>query len=588
MVGLEGWMEEGKLASAFKVVLENSTSAVVVLDRNMKILALNEVARARVNTLYGVTIAEGDIAHIFIPPDSWPIFQRDLERAFAEGQAVVERPIPSKGNDDHPYRYTLTAIAEPGEPPWGICFAVEDIGPLRAVQRNLAKRESQYFELLRSLPVVVLIIVDRRYRYGNDAALAMFGLQKLEELVGLEVSTFIPPEDLAKSRERLESSQRGAINGERETEIVRLDGSRRKLMVQSLYCSYEERDASLVIARDVTEDIKRELWMKMLSYAVEQSPACIVITDTQGSIEYTNPLFSELTGYSAQEARGKNPRILKSGEMPSGEYEQLWKTISSGGIWRGEFHNVKRNGELYWEDASIGPIRNSEGRIVNYIAVKEIITQRKHDEAVLREALSAKEALIHELHHRTRNNLQILSALLSMQVERSAGANSIDSLEAIRGRIMALATVQDQIMDRDNLSRIDLRSFVDDLIAQILGEYAGSSVQFVTTVELPRLEVSIDFANPFGLVLNELVSNSIRYAFPGRLKGSISLEGREVSGALEFEYRDDGVGLPGSLSINRSETLGFFIVSSMVEAQLGGTLSILQGPGFGCNFRIPL
>jgi PAS domain S-box-containing protein len=580
-------MEEARLASAFKVVLNYSSSAIMVLDRNKTILAFNAIARGRVEELYGVEMAAGDSAHVFVSDDSWPIFERDFEQALMAGSLVVECPIPSRHGDDHPFRYSLTAISEPGAPPWGICFAVEDVGPLRAVQQNLAKRESQYFELLRTLPVVVLIVVDERYRYGNEAALAMFGLSRLDELVGLEVRTFIPPEDLAKSRERLNSSQKGSVNGERAAEIVRLDGSRRKLMVQSLFCSYEGRDASLVIARDVTEEVKRELWMKMLSYAVEQSPACIVITDTHGSIEYTNPQFSEITGYSADEARGKNPRILKSGEMSAVAYDQLWQTISNGGVWRGEFHNVKRNGELYWEDASIGPIRNSAGKIVNYIAVKEIVTQRKHDEAVLREALSAKEALIHELHHRTRNNLQILSALLSMQVERSGESDACDALEAIRGRIMALAAVQDQVLDRDNLSRIDLGSFVDDLFAQILGEYTGSSVHFITKVEIPQVEVSIDFANPFGLVINELVSNSIRFAFPGRAAGSMSLIGRKELEALEFVYQDDGIGLPAGFSLKHSDTLGFVIISSMIEAQLGGTVSILPGPGFGCRLRVP-
>ena len=120
--------------------------------------------------------------------------------------------------------------------------------------------------------------------------------------------------------------------------------------------------------------------------AVEQSPASVVITDVRGNIEYVNPKFTELTGYTLEEALGKNPRILKSGECPAEMYEQLWRTITSGGEWRGEFHNKKKNGELYWESAVISPIRNAQGVITHFLAVKEDITDRKRAAEALRES----------------------------------------------------------------------------------------------------------------------------------------------------------------------------------------------------------
>jgi PAS domain S-box-containing protein len=560
---------------------------MVIFDRSHTVLAFNTVARERGFSLYGKVITVGGPVDVFIRPEAQALFDDEASRAFSGEKIVVERNIPSRSFDDHPYRFTLMPIAEPGQEPWGICFSMEDLGVLHTVKKNLKQRETQYFELLRALPVVVLIMVDQRCRYANDAALAMFGLGSPDELVGLHVSTFIPPEDLGKARERLETAQHGAVNAERETEIVRLDGTRRKLMVQSMHCSYEGQDASLVIARDITEARQKEMWTKLLSYAVEQSPACIVITDPQGTIEYTNPVFTEITGYSAEEAKGQNPRLLKSGEMSQESYRKMWQTISSGEIWHGEFHNVKRNGELYWEDASIGPIKSEDGRIVNYVAVKELITKRKLDEAKLQDTLAAKEALIHELQHRTRNNLQILSALLSMQVDCAAGNGAAAALEALRGRVMALASVQDQILNRDNLSRIDLRSFVDDIIAHSLALHEDSDTRISATVHVPAVDVPVDFANHFGLVLNELVTNSVRHAFPGRSDGTISFVGRLADGVFEFEYRDDGGGIAETPAGPRRDTLGMFILHSMVESQLGGTVTMLPGPGYACRLRIP-
>jgi sigma-B regulation protein RsbU (phosphoserine phosphatase) len=135
---------------------------------------------------------------------------------------------------------------------------------------------------------------------------------------------------------------------------------------------------------DITSQKELLEQMKKLTIAVEQSPASVVITDAEGVIEYVNPKFTEVTGYSLFEIAGKNPRVLKSGEMTPDVYRTMWETIKSGKEWRGEFLNRKKNGDLYWESASISPLRGSSGDIVRFIAVKEDISQRKKTEEALR------------------------------------------------------------------------------------------------------------------------------------------------------------------------------------------------------------
>jgi len=139
--------------------------------------------------------------------------------------------------------------------------------------------------------------------------------------------------------------------------------------------------AAHLVARSCAE---REL--RKLSRAVEQSPVSIIITNVLGDIEYVNPKFCELTGYQANEVLGKNPRILKSNQLPAAEYRRLWRTITKGVIWRGEFCNRKKNGELFWEAASINPIRADDGAITGFVAVKEDITTRKFTQKALLES----------------------------------------------------------------------------------------------------------------------------------------------------------------------------------------------------------
>ncbi len=145
-------------------------------------------------------------------------------------------------------------------------------------------------------------------------------------------------------------------------------------------------DQIIVIFRDITERIRIENEMRSLSVAMEQNPASVVITGVDGNIEYVNPKFCEVTGYKASEVKGQNPRILKSGMLPKEIYKKMWDTILSGQTWRGEFANKKKSGEIYWESASISPIKDYSGKIIRFIAVKEDVTEKKSLEAKLLQA----------------------------------------------------------------------------------------------------------------------------------------------------------------------------------------------------------
>ncbi len=178
---------------------------------------------------------------------------------------------------------------------------------------------------------------------------------------------------------------------QREKRYVRKDGSIAWVLVNVTLL----RDAAghpyrtLAAIQDMTERRQLDLQLRLLHQAVEQSPACIVITDAEGRIEYVNPRFTELTGYTREEAQGVNPRILQSGVTPRSVFQTLWREITSGRQWRGEFCNRKKSGELYWEQACISPVVDRSGRITRYLAVKEDITAQKQA-AVERERLEAQ------------------------------------------------------------------------------------------------------------------------------------------------------------------------------------------------------
>jgi len=169
-----------------------------------------------------------------------------------------------------------------------------------------------------------------------------------------------------------------------ELEFVKKDGTTIVGLTSSKIIELNGEMCILNIARDITERKTIDKTLNVLSQAIEQSPASIVITDINGNIEYVNRKFSEITGYSYEEAMNENPKVLKSDYHSEEYYKNLWETILIGKEWRGEFHNKKKNGELYWESAIISPIFNNRGDIIQILAIKEDISERKRLENELK------------------------------------------------------------------------------------------------------------------------------------------------------------------------------------------------------------
>ena len=180
-------------------------------------------------------------------------------------------------------------------------------------------------------------------------------------------------------------------------------------------------------ARDVTADRRKEAELRLLYRAIEQSPVSVVVTDPAARILYVNPKFSEITGYSQAESVGQNPRILQSGNKSKEEYQALWQQLTAGQVWRGEFINRKRSGELYCEVASIAPVKDQNGKITNYVAVKEDVTRLKATEAQLRQAqkMEAIGQLTGGIAHDFNNLLTIIIGNLQLIQESVANDETL-------------------------------------------------------------------------------------------------------------------------------------------------------------------
>ncbi len=227
---------------------------------------------------------------------------------------------------------------------------------------------------------------------ANPAALRMIGASR-EQVVGQICHKYVCPAEIGACPVKNLGQQ--VDNSERT--LLTADGRTVPILKTVTPIVLDGRRHFLEAFVDISERKRAEEALRKLSRAVEQSSAVVVITNAKGDIEYVNPKFTQVTGYTPDEVLGQNPRLLKSGEMPAETYRQLWETITAGGDWYGEFHNRKKSGESYWEQASISPIRDDKGVITHFVAVKEDVTERRRAREELVLAHRAKEAEAHKL-----------------------------------------------------------------------------------------------------------------------------------------------------------------------------------------------
>ncbi len=319
--------------------------------------------------------------------------------------------------------------------------------------------------------------------------------------------------------------------------------------------------------------------IRKLNKGIEQSPNSIVITDHEGNIEYVNPFFTEITGYSTEDVIGKNPRILSSGKTLPETYENMWRVITSGEVWQGEFLNRKKSGELFWESVSIGPITDEGKNTTHYIAIKQDITEKKKNNIRLKESLQEKETMLKEIHHRVKNNLQIISSLLNMQAEHYKNPEAKEAINTSRSRVKAMAIVHENLYRSPDLAKTPMDGYIRKLVKNIYSVYGVTEERIGLECRVDGISFGLDTIIPLGLIINEAISNSLKHAFPEGRSGKISISLTRFS---EFGYtlriKDNGIGISQQLKLETAGSLGMILITGLTS-QLDGSSKLTNGNG---------
>lgn len=328
------------------------------------------------------------------------------------------------------------------------------------------------------------------------------------------------------------------------------------LLALYLQITFTKRSQLEQLVSERTANLRKsEEAMRQLSVAVQQSPLAIVITDTHGTIEFVNPKFTQMSGYAREEAIGRNPRIMKSGETPPELYRKLWATLGQGDVWDGEFRNRKKDGELFWEHATISPIRNGDGVITHYMAIKEDVTEQRRmkdtlrsTEERLRELVAHQRKVLEEdrtriareIHDELGQQLTVLGMGLygifeKLPPEESLLAGQVQSMiHLIRETHVAVQRIIRELRPQV-LDDLGFTASIEWLAAQFR---ASSGIPVEVTVP-GNLVVTGEIATAGFRIIQEALSNIMRHADARRAWILTKVK----QGILVMKVSDDGKGM---------------------------------------------
>jgi PAS domain S-box-containing protein len=391
----------------------------------------------------------------------------------------------------------------------------------------------------------------------------------------------IHPDDRQQVLAALPQQIKGKYN--QEYRIIRPDGELRWIRDSAFPIRNQSGQIYRIagIAEDITRQKQIEETLKLQERAIAASNNGIVIVDARepnSPTVFVNPAFERITGYPRQEVIGQNCRFLQGQDVNQPGLKKLRTALKTGQSCTVNLRNYRKDGSLFWNELSISPIYDEQGRLTHYIGIQTDISERIQAEKSLKDSLREKEILLKEIHHRVKNNLLVVSSLLDWQTEYIEDPAIIKILEESQQRIHSMALIHEKLYQSKNLAKINFSEYLKTLVEKLSYSFNLEEGKIELDIKLDPVFLNIETATPCGLIVSELIANTFEHAFPENRKGKVCLSLEQHQHQIILTVADNGVGLPSNLDVEQTETLGLQLINLLAQ-QLRGKVTFVPKNG---------
>jgi PAS domain S-box-containing protein len=469
----------------------------------------------------------------------------------------------------------LTFIAEQ------IAMAIER----KQATQALSQSEKQIRALIEAIPDSIYFKDTNGRNIIVNKAYEKFVGKERRDMIGKTDEEILPPALAEECRRSDEKVVQTGKTYRGEEKLLHPDGE--MTFFETTKSPILDENGAIVgmvgVSRDITERKRKEEALEeseeQYRDLVEKAGIAILIDDREGNFKYANKRYAELFGYSEKELESQSIHTV----VHPDEVDRVLKYHNNRvrgkkAPSRYEVKAVKKDGSIVHLEVDAKAIKKGK-KIVGTRSYIWDITARKMAGEKIKASLQEKEVLLREIHHRVKNNLQIISSLLNLQSRHIKDEPSLDMFKESRHRVRSMALVHEKLYRSEDMAKVDFCEYIQSLSTHLFMSYGVNSASIELDVDAKDVYLDINTSIPCGLIINELVSNSLKHAFAGRKKGRIRIVLQpENKSKFKLVVSDDGVGLPENIDVSKTESLGLQLVTMLVE-QLNGSLAINRNNG---------
>lgn len=460
----------------------------------------------------------------------------------------------------------------------------QKIKELEKAEEALKENEELYSSVVENSNDAIIIHHDGIIKFVNSAVSQFIDIPK-KEFIGKNITDFVHPDDREIILERFKQRKaRKKVESLYEISLVKKDDSILPAEINVSLIHYQGKPAGLVFIRNITERKKIEKELKeseaRFRRSINQAPFPIMIHAEDGEIVLINDIWSEITGYQKEDiptieewtkkAYGKKKDVAKR------DIDRLYDKKKS--VKEGEYRIKTKKGQVrIWEFSSTPLGKMSDSRRL-VLGMAHDITERKKAEQQLRKSLEEKEVLLKEIHHRVKNNMQVISSLINIQARRIKDSKAREMFKATRNRIMSMVLAHERLYRSEDLTGIDFSKYIEQMAVHMMSYDIDSSKNIQLKRDVEKIFLDVTKAIPLGLITNELLTNSLKHAFTNKKQGEIKVKFYKKSNTYHLSISDNGKGFPKDFDFRTAESMGLDLVNSLVK-QINGNIELHRDKG---------